>query len=132
VSVPSPDLSATDVVCAQLEGLRTTARDGREVDDGLQLVWSFASPGNRAATGPVESFAQLLRSTLYRGLLGHRAAQLGPLTEFGDEAQQEVLVLTADDRTLGFTWVLGRTPAPPHPGCWLTEGVLRHPDEGEP
>ena len=40
-------------------------------------------------------------------------------------------MLTTDDHTNGFTWVLGRTGAPPHPGCWLTEAVLRHPDEGE-
>ena len=64
-------------------------------------------------------------------MLGHRAAQLGPVVEQGDEAQLEVLVITQDDRTEGFTWVLRRRWTEPHPGCWLTDGVLRHPEPGD-
>ncbi len=128
---PSPALSPSEVVLAQLEGMRREPRDGDAAGAGLLSVWAFASPGNREATGPVERFADMLRSPLYRGLLQHRAAQLGPPRETGEQAQQEVLVLTADDRTMGFTWVLGRQSEPPYIGCWMTDGVLRHPEEGE-
>ena len=128
---PAPDLTPTDVVLAQLDGLRREPREGSGAGEGVQRVWELASPGNQAATGPVGRFADMLRSTQYAALLEHRTAQLGPLVQRGDEAQQEVLVLGADDRTVGFTWVLGRQARGPHAGCWLTEGVVRHPDEGE-
>ena len=127
---PSPSLSASDVVAAQLAALRDEPQDGDGIGEGIRTAWSFASPGNRAATGPLSRFALLLRNPLYVGLLEHRAVSLGPLEEAGDEAHQEVLVLTRDDRTEGYTWVLARTWAPPLEGCWLTDGVLRHPERG--
>lgn len=131
-SEPSPGLSASEVVAAQLDGMRREPRTADGAGPGMQVVWAFASPGNRAATGPLDSFAAMLRSPLYGGLLEHRAAQPGPLMESGEDAQQEVLVLTADDRTLGFTWLLSRQAGAEHKGCWMTEGVLRHPDQVGP
>jgi len=108
------------VVVAQLSGLQ---REPAASGEGLAQCWAFASPGNREATGPLERFGELLRNPVYRGLLGHRATQLGPLDQSAGQARQEVLVMTDDDETLGFTWVLGQ-----YDGCWMTDGVLRHPD----
>lgn len=125
---PDPALSPGDVVAAQLAGLRQEPRSGTGAGAGVRTAWAFASPGNQAATGPLGRFALMLRAPVYLGLLEHRAAQLGPVLLDGDQARQEVLVLTADDQAIGFTWVLGRQPGPPHRGCWLTDGVLRHPD----
>lgn len=128
---PTPWLGPAEVVAVQLDALRSEPggpRDGGTPGPGLRTAWAFASPANQAATGPLERFARMLRGSVYGGLLGHRAVQLGPVVESGDEARLEVLVLTADDRTVGFTWVLGRQERPPHAGCWLTDGVLRHPD----
>jgi len=137
VTGPSPALTAADVVAAQLAALRAERQDGDGAGEGIRTAWSFASPGNQAATGPLERFALLLRNPQYVGLLEHRAASLGPVTEHDDAAQLEVLVLTRDDRTEGYTWVLSRTWVPsrhgsaPDEGCWLTDGVLRHPEQGE-
>lgn len=141
---PSPNLGPAEVVLAQLAAFRREpyedAGSGGEPDDsedasgagaageGLAQAWEYASPGNRAATGPLPRFARMLRHDAYRGLLGHRAVQLGPLQQDGRAAQVEVLVLAADDSTQGYTWVLGQQSGPPHDGCWLTDGVVRHPD----
>ena len=132
MTAPGPALSPTDVVLAQLEGLRAEARAGSGAGPGIRRAWEFASPANREATGPVDRFADMIRSTVYGVLLQHRAAQLGPLLEDDGEAQQEVLVVTSDDETVGFTWVLSLQDAPPHAGCWMTDGVLRHPDRQVP
>ena len=113
----------------QLAALATEPRAGRDAGEGLRTAWQFASPGNRAATGPLERFALMLRSPAYLGLLEHRAAQLGPVVLRGDEARLEVLVLTADDQAQGYTWVLGRQSTAPWTGCWMTDGVLLHPDD---
>ena len=132
MTAPAPDLSPTDVVLAQLEGLRDEPREGDGAGPGIRRAWEFASPANREATGPVDRFADMVRGSVYGGLLQHRAAQLGPLLEDDGEAQQEVLVVTADDRTVGFTWVLSLQDDAPHAGCWMTDGVLRHPDREVP
>ncbi|MCW2777947.1 MAG: hypothetical protein JWN17_1672 [Frankiales bacterium] len=129
--LPSPALDPADVVLAQLAGLQREPHD--DVDgygEGLVAAWEFASPGNREATGPLARFAGMLRNEAYRGLLGHRAVQLGPVQEDRGQAQVEVLVVTADDRTEGYTWVLGRQTDAPYAGCWMTDGVVRHPDRG--
>ena len=125
---PSPELAPTEVVLAQLAALQREPYDGAGAGAGLRGAWEFASPGNRAATGPVEQFADMVRGPVYGGLLGHRAVQLGPLVQAGDDAQQEVLLVTALDETIGFTWVLSLQQDPPHTDCWMTDGVLRHPD----
>jgi hypothetical protein len=125
-ALPSPSVSADQVVLAQLAGLQSEAVDSPSPGAGLRACWEFASPGNRTATGPLEHFALMLRNPRYVGLLGHRTVHLGPLVVDGDQARQEVLVLTADDRTEGYTWVLSRQDEAPHEGCWMTDGVLRH------
>lgn len=124
---PSRSLSVEQVVGAQLDALRSEPQDGAAAGPGIQRAWRFASPGNQAATGPVDRFAAMLRDLLYVGLLEHVAVALGPLVLDGDQARQEVLVVTLDDRTEGYTWVLGRQVDPPFTGCWMTEAVLRHP-----
>ena len=128
VTAPTVGLSPTDVVLAQLEGFHREPYAGAGAGPGIRAAWSFASPGNREATGPLEVFAEMVRGPVYGGLLGHRAAQVGPPVERGNEATLEVLVHTAGDETIGFTWVLGRQLDPPYAGCWMTDGVLRHPD----
>ena len=126
---PTPALQPDEVVGLQLAALPTDPRTGRDAGAGLRTAWEFASPGKRAATGPLERFSAMLRSPQYVGLLEHRAAQLGPVVLRGDEARLEVLVLTADDQAQGYTWVLGRQSTAPWTGCWMTDGVLRHPDD---
>jgi Domain of unknown function (DUF4864) len=128
-SGPSPALGPTEVVLAQLDALRLEPFEGGPVPgEGLARAWEYASPGNRAATGPLERFAQVLRADAYRGLLGHRTVQLGPLLQDGAEARVEVLVVAADDSTQGYTWVLGRQGGGPYADCWMTDGVVRHPE----
>ena len=127
---PSPDLGPAEVVLAQLAAFAREPYDGDGYGEGMAAAYAFASPGNQAATGPLPRFARMLRAPAYRGLLGSRAVQLGPVEESADEARVEVLVLTAGDETQGFTWVLGRQSRPPHQGCWMTDAVLRHPDRG--
>lgn len=119
-----PPLTPTDVVLAQLAALREEPLDGVGAGPGLRTVWALASADNQAATGPVERFAEMVRSSLYRSLLSHRAAHVGPLLEQDGEAQLEVLVLSATDEAVGFTWVLSQQ----EDGSWRTDGVLRHPD----
>lgn len=124
---PAPELSPEDVVNAQLAALqRVSAVPGRDLA-GVLAVWAFASPGNRAATGPVERFAAMLRGPLYRCLLDFRTAQLAPPVVGLDSAQQDAVLLAADGAVVGVTFMLSRQTEPPYASCWMTDGVLRHP-----
>lgn len=125
---PGLGLTPEQVVTTQLAGLARQAPDDPDTGpaSGLAAAWQLASPANKAATGPLPRFAAMLRNPLYGVLLGHRAAQLGPLECSGEAAAQEVVLLGADGSTAGFTWYLSRQRGGAHDGCWMTDGVGRH------
>lgn len=119
---PSVALAPDEVVARQLAGLRSETGD----DAGLAVVWRYASPANRAATGPFPRFVAMLRGSAYRGLVGFRTVQHGQVVVSGDSATCELLVQTAAGAVVGFTFLLSRQGPGPYPGCWMTDGVLRH------
>lgn len=61
-----PGLGPEAVVLGQLEALRRRDIPG---------VFSFASPRNKAISGPLDRFARLLETPIYKPLLGHTKAE---------------------------------------------------------
>lgn len=123
-AAPNPALDPAEVVRTQLEALKA------DNDAGIAVVFRFASPQNRQATGPLERFTQMLRSS-YPQLLGHRSSKLAPTVIEGSEAFQAVEVTARDGTTHRFVFILGRQTAVPFQDCWMTEGVMQ-PGEGMP
>ncbi len=119
---PTPTLSPTDVVQAQLSALRDNS------DAGLARVFAFASPGNQAQTGPATHFAMMIRKG-YPELLGHAAAELGPIQMEADTATQPVDVTARDGRHFHYLFLLSRQTDGDCPGCWRTDSVLSRPAE---
>ena len=69
---PSPELSPDAVLDIQLKALQRA-----DLDDGaMQVVFNFASPGNRAVTGPLERFDAMVRGFPYDVLVGHREVRI--------------------------------------------------------
>jgi hypothetical protein len=89
------------------------------------LVFSFSSPGNRAAAGSLERFEAMVRDDAYRPLLHHRRAARGTIRVDGDRATQRVVVTTAGGDRVAYTFVLSRQDAGAQRGCWLTDSVTR-------
>lgn len=79
VRLPAPELSVTDVVETQLAALQ------RGEDADLAVVFAFASPGNRAQTGPLPRFIAMIRDG-YDVMIQHRSAELAPPLLDGDQA----------------------------------------------
>ena len=118
--VPSPSLTARDVVTIQLDALR---RNDEPYDDaGIETVFRFASEGNQRSTGPLKRFAGLVRNPLYAPLLYHRRADLGETHTLGDEvAWMNVRVVAYNDQPHIYEFMLSRDP---DTSCWRTDSVL--------
>ena len=119
---PAATLSPAAVVEAQLAALR------EDSDNGLLRAFSFASPANRAQTGPAPRFAEMIRKG-YPELLGHQTAVLGPSKLEDDTAMQAVDVISREGQLFHYLFILSRQPGGECTGCWMTDGVFQTPAE---
>lgn len=118
---PSPELTPAQVVEIQLGALGANAAWGD--DRGIALAFRFASPSNRAATGPLPRFVRMVRGG-YGALLDHRESHLGALEVRGNEAAVPVIVIDAAGERHGFVWFLRRQDGGAEEGCWMTDAVM--------
>ena len=120
IVLPSAKFSPCEVVQTQLDGL---ARPG---DDGIGVLqcFIFASPGNRAATGPLERFAGMVRTPPYNLLGMADAVLVGQPQIDGEMARVLVTLVSPADRIGGFTFILRRQRQGKYQDCWMTESVL--------
>ena len=118
--VPSPELEPAEVVRIQVEALRKNSLS----NDGIELTYRFASPGNKRYTGPLDRFIDMVRSAPYGRLLNHRSAEYGPMAVAGNEAQQMVVIIDAEDNEVGYVWALSRQTEGPLKDCWMTDAVI--------
>jgi len=127
---PSPRHSPADVVRIQVEAL---ARNGKlEADAGIGIAWRFASPANRAMTGPWARFVEIVRDPAYRPMLDHVRAEYGDVVLHGRHALQTVSLEARDGRVVRYLFQLTRQMAGPLAGCWLTDAVLPLGDRSPP
>ena len=120
---PDPTLGPEQVIQIQLKALKRN--DEPEPDTGIATAFNFASPDNRATTGPLGRFALMVHSPAYAPMLNYKAEQIGPLEMVGDSVQQSVLLLDAQGKTAVYAFVLSRQEDGPCAGCWMTDGVMR-------
>uniref|UniRef100_A0A7S4WBE8 Uncharacterized protein n=1 Tax=Alexandrium monilatum TaxID=311494 RepID=A0A7S4WBE8_9DINO len=120
---PGPELSPQEVVIAQAYGLHA----GR-----VDVCFRFASPANKAMTGPLERFALFFEgSSRYSAMLrcesfsvdGGHSLTSGPA---GKPCVEFEVEFRDKDEGSGhlFAWKLSRQTAPEVAGCWMTDGVI--------
>ena len=117
---PSPLLNPSEVVSIQIEALR----ENSQRNEGIELTYRFASPGNKRSTGPLERFLAMVRSAPYQQLLNHRSARYGPSSVFGDKAYQLVTIIDKQGDEVAYLWVLSRQGEGEFAGCWMTDAVI--------
>lgn len=118
--VPSPDLSPDQVVKIQLEALKNNNR----TDDGIEIVFRFASPANKRNTGPLTRFTQMIKTPTYRPMLNHLRAELDPIEITGDVARQRVTLIDATGNEIVYVFFLSKQTEGPCVGCWMTDAVI--------
>jgi hypothetical protein len=121
---PDPDLSPLEVVRTQLDALRRNGELGN--DEGIATAFRFASPANRAVTGPLDRFIGLLKNPLYRPMLDHASARFGPVQDDGEVARLQVVLFGRNGEVAAYDFTLSRDE---DTDCWLTDGVALSPVE---
>jgi hypothetical protein len=120
VVLPSSELTPAQVVRLQLAGLSDASTGGV----GILQCYCFASPANRAMTGPLDQFGRMVRQGPYQSMARPRALLVGRPQYDGQVARVLVTVVAEDSGVSAFTFVLSRQEAAPFQDCWMTEAVL--------
>ena len=118
---PDKNLSPPDVIRLQLAALAHNRVFGR--DRGIEVTFRFASPANKALTGPLARFTTMIKGG-YPALLDHHRSTLGELELGAVEAKQLVMLQARDGSVHVYLWVLGLQESGPHRGCWMTDAVV--------
>lgn len=115
----SPQLTPEAVVNLQIEALRKSIADPAKVSICFQL----ASPSNRAFTGPLERFAEMVRQPPFSELAEAEGWQMGKAQVEGERAS--VLATTCNRKGLctGFRFWLSLQKEAPFTNCWMTDEV---------
>ncbi len=122
---PSPELTPTSVVEIVLAAM--AENDEPTPDAGIAQAFQFASPQNKASTGPFWHFAAIVKHPNYAPLINHRSRELGePLVE-GDSATIPIVVVSSTGEVAGFMWRLSKQPAGDFANSWMTDAVERIP-----
>jgi hypothetical protein len=119
--MPSPDLLPQQVVAIQLKALQ----DNDENNTGIAITFNFAAPGNKAYTGPLDRFIQLLKNPAYAPLLNFKKCEVNKIHIEGDEAQQLVIITDQNGRKAAYLFSLSRQQSGPYQNCWMTDSVIR-------
>ncbi len=119
--MPSPDLLPHEVVTLQVKALQRN----NERDNGIEITFNFASPDNKAVTGPLNRFKKLVRNPLYEPMLNFRSYRLGEMIYEEETAQQVILLTDKNGTQAAFLFTLSRQTQPPYRDCWMTDSVMR-------
>ncbi|EFJ43901.1 hypothetical protein VOLCADRAFT_118965 [Volvox carteri f. nagariensis] len=120
---PHPSLPPEAVIGIQLAALAC---------EDISRVFAFASPANKAVTGPLERFTMLLlRDPKYRPLVRHRVAEQVDLGSLRPGIHRAVVKVVSTNTGMPqevemmFYWVLSRQgpDAGPQANCWMTDSV---------
>jgi hypothetical protein len=124
-SRPNPGLSPGEVIRTVVEALQNC--NSPAPNAGIFTVYQFASPANRANTGPYGNFLRLVKQPDFAALLARHATEFGPLSVAGDRAQQEVSYRMDDGRIARFRFALSRQTSEQTrgrcAGCWMVDQV---------
>jgi hypothetical protein len=120
IVLPQADLKPDDVVRLQLAGLSDDRSDGV----GILQCYAFASPANRAVTGPLDRFGKMVRQGAFQCMARPRTMLIGRPQQTDRTARVLVTLIDDENRLHAFTFVLGRQQEAPFKNCWMTEAVL--------
>jgi hypothetical protein len=129
--VPETGLQPEDVVRIVIDSLANN--DQPYADAGIAATFNFASPVNKANTGPIERFTSMVKSPPYGGMVNHRSSELSEVVRQGNSAYLIVRLITIEDEEVHFAFRLGLQSDGEYEGMWLTEAVwplIKPADQG--
>jgi hypothetical protein len=128
---PHPSLAPGEVIRTVVEALQN--RNSPAPNAGIFTAYQFASPADRANTGPYGNFMQLVKHPTFVPLFSGHADSYSPLTVAGDHAEQTVRLRLEGDRAVSFRFVVSRQTAEQTrgrcTGCWMVDAVIPVPPQ---
>ena len=95
---PNSNLKPLDVLMIQLNSLKNNNNPYK--DAGIEQAWEFAHPFNKASTGPLEKFKQMIYSDNYKILISHENHKTIILKESPNKLVYKVYVLSKDKKKI--------------------------------
>ncbi len=126
---PDPSLEPRRVIEIQLEALQNN--DEPAADAGIERVWAFAHPDNKAQTGPLERFKAMLESPMYRFLIDHRSHSIERVGGTEDKIRFRVQIVADGGRAIAYQWTMAKVSSGEHAGAWMTLQVSPPIKQGE-
>jgi len=117
---PNTELSPEQVVRIVVDALKSNDPD--KDDDGIATVFSFASPGNKSSTGPLQRFTKMIKGG-FGQMLNHIDSDFGPMEVSEDTALQAVWLTTRSGQQLGYVFQIGKQSGGDFNDMWMTEAV---------
>ena len=127
--MPDPSISPEEVVAIQMKALQFN--DNPIPDFGIAQTWSFAHPRNRAMTGPLQRFGNMLKGPAYGAMLNHASHRIVPVAGDGGVANFDVFMETGGGRMLYFSWTVELVSGGEYDNCWMTVAVSMPRDAGQ-
>ena len=118
---PSSELQPGEVVKIVIDALANN--DHPFPDAGIETAFNFASPANKAQTGPLERFVKLVKGPAFGQMINHRDSTLSEVILEGSKAFRIVHIVGANNETFYFAFRLGMQQQGDYAGMWLTEAV---------
>ncbi len=117
---PTDSLLPEQVVAAQMEALANYRTDR----SAIHQVFAFASPANRAVTGPIDRFEAMIRQEPYFAMVESQHWMAGRAVTRDGQATVLVTSIDADEQVSLYRFYLSKQSGPLE-GCWMTDHVLR-------
>ena len=93
-------------------------------DAGIEQTWEFAHPINKASTGPLERFKQMIYSDSYKILISHENTKTIILKESPEKFVFKVYVLSKDKKKYYYIWQIEKVEQEGElKNCWMTTVV---------
>ena len=119
---PNTNLGPFEVLMIQLNSLKNNNKPYK--DAGIEQTWEFAHPNNKAATGPLKRFKEMIYSDSYKILISHENNKITILKEESNKFVYKVNVLSKDKKKYFYIWEIEKVEKEgKFKNCWMTTGV---------
>ena len=119
---PTPEINPEEVVKIQLSSLMNNNEP--YLNAGIEQTWEFAHPSNRAFTGPIQRFTQMMYAPSYAVMLDHKKHEIIEVKLDKNIAYFFIELTTIDGKMFGFKWTLEKVKEEGgFKDCWMTTAV---------
>jgi len=119
---PTPEINPEDVVRIQLSSLMNNNEP--YLNAGIEQTWEFAHPSNRAFTGPIQRFTQMMYAPSYAVMLDHEKHDILEVNLEKNIAYFFIELTSIDGKLFGFKWTLEKVKEEGiFKDCWMTTAV---------